>query len=367
MKLSRKNLGRVATTFLATAMLASLTAVPAFATEEPATTPKTVTITKNVLKDKDAYAPATTFNFKVKPWTGDYETGALIQPGPVNGVYFTGTDGQKTDTGSIASAPKADDVDGVGDDTVAVVGNTTLTIDETLMLQQAPGIYRYEVTEENGTYDGMTYSQETKYLDVYVTIENGEKSVSSYTFVDKDDTKVKDNGIFENKYNETEGANRELKVEKVIAGSQASPSQEFDFNITINGAPNEQYKIVKTNASDSTEAIPNVDYLVSGQQATFTLQGGEYITVYGLSPNDTYTVAEADYTKLGYTTEVKVDDTVQDPTNKTISGEEDTVTVTNTRDASAPTGIAMDIAPYALLVVIAAAGCFVFLRKRNED
>ncbi len=33
MKLSRKNVGRIATTFLATAMLASLTAVPAMAVD----------------------------------------------------------------------------------------------------------------------------------------------------------------------------------------------------------------------------------------------------------------------------------------------------------------------------------------------
>ena len=40
---------------------------------------------------------------------------------------------------------------------------------------------------------------------------------------------------------------------------------------------------------------------------------------------------------------------------------------TNTREAVSPTGLIMDIAPYALLVVVAAAGCFVFLRKRRED
>ena len=40
---------------------------------------------------------------------------------------------------------------------------------------------------------------------------------------------------------------------------------------------------------------------------------------------------------------------------------------TNTRNAVSPTGLIMDIAPYVLLVVVAAAGCFVFLRKRRED
>lgn len=39
----------------------------------------------------------------------------------------------------------------------------------------------------------------------------------------------------------------------------------------------------------------------------------------------------------------------------------------NSRNSSTPTGIVMNVAPYALLVVVAVAGCFVFLRKRNED
>ena len=43
------------------------------------------------------------------------------------------------------------------------------------------------------------------------------------------------------------------------------------------------------------------------------------------------------------------------------------MTFINTRDAVSPTGIVMNVAPYALLVVVAAAGCFVFMRKRRED
>ena len=50
-----------------------------------------------------------------------------------------------------------------------------------------------------------------------------------------------------------------------------------------------------------------------------------------------------------------------------VNGQDVNVTITNYMQTVAPTGLAMDIAPYALLIVVAAAGCFVFLRKRNED
>ena len=50
-----------------------------------------------------------------------------------------------------------------------------------------------------------------------------------------------------------------------------------------------------------------------------------------------------------------------------MNAQDNAVTITNTKETVNPTGVVMDIAPYALLVVVAAAGCFVFLRKRRED
>lgn len=54
-------------------------------------------------------------------------------------------------------------------------------------------------------------------------------------------------------------------------------------------------------------------------------------------------------------------------TSSDVQNDNPTHTITNTRSTTTPTGIVMNVAPYALLVVVAVAGCFVFLRKRNED
>ena len=51
----------------------------------------------------------------------------------------------------------------------------------------------------------------------------------------------------------------------------------------------------------------------------------------------------------------------------TMGSAEKNVVFYNTRDAVSSTGIVMNVASYVLLVVVAAAGCFVFLRKRRED
>ena len=118
-------------------------------------------------------------------------------------------------------------------------------------------------------------------------------------------------------------------------------------------------------------------------QVQVSLSDGEYVRVYGLSENDKYIITETDYSGLGYQTQYVISGTKSDDytdvtfTDGTSTGEQtvdvgtelkiDYVTFENDREASTPTGIVMNVAPYALLVVIAAAGCFVFLRKRDED
>lgn len=363
MKLTRKSIGRIAASFVATAMLATMAIVPASAANMSGAV---VDITKQITKDTNTYAPNTSFTFQVEPYMKGTEDGAVVQAGPVGGVYFSMNEGAKVYTGTISSTPADTDI---GQTTLTLTQKLGLQIDENVLLAKDPGVYRYEVSEvtPEDKYDGIDYTTEVKYFDVYVTTDStGKKVISAYTFVNADGD-TKDDGVFVNDYdNETTGANKTLKVEKVLAGDQASPNQEFKIDITINGASGERYKIVKTNTADAVETM-TVTYLTSGEMQTIELQGDEYVTIYGLSPEDTYTVAEHDYrTNLNYTATYKVDDTdVNSVTNQTISDDNDVVTITNTRDASTPTGIMMDIAPYAVLVVIAAAGCFIFLRKRH--
>ena len=106
-----------------------------------------------------------------------------------------------------------------------------------------------------------------------------------------------------------------------------------------------------------------------------TLKHNERVHIYGLSDGQQIDITESKVAGKGdggryQTTTYTVDD------GEVKSGEACTVHFTdanvdvsylNTLNAVSPTGLIMDIAPYALLVVVAAAGCFVFLRKRRED
>lgn len=331
-----KMLRRLAALLMAGTMMAAMsTGVFADETTDGGSTPPVnVTITKELTKGVNDYAPNTTFNFSITP-------GTAVDATPNSDAIYAGLQGGATITEDITSAPKASDI---GNETITV-GTTNITIDNTKFT--APGIYRYVVTETPGNYEGVAYSTETKYFDVYV---DSNKNVYSYAFVDPANPKEKDDGVFTNEYGTADKPVSDLTISKTVEGNQGDKTKDFTFTIKVDGAAGEQYYV-----NDKLT-------LVSGTSADITLKNGESVTIYGLSANDTYTVTEADYTSDGYTTTIG-----QEKTNTktgTISADT-TVAFVNTKNATTPTGIVMNIAPYVLMVAVAAVLAVVFLRKRN--
>ena len=330
-----KMLRRAAAMLLAgTMMMAMGTTV--FADNEP----KNVTITKEITKDANDYAPATTFEFQITPGTPvDASEGQdAVYRGPDGGAYFA------EGAGRITSSPNADDIGKA----MITVGTTTISIDNTKFT--APGIYRYNVTEKQGDYEGVKYSEETKYFDVYV---NSEKDVYAYTFTNAAAADGKDDGKFINDYGTAEGYKiYDVKITKKVTGNQGDKSKDFSFIIDASGDDGEQFYVTYGDGKTVT--------LVTGEDSqTITLKDGQSAIIHGLSATDTYRVDEVDYTKDGYTT------TVDGAKEGSIS-EDTTVIFTNHKEAAAPTGIMMNIAPYVLMVAVAAVLAVVFLRKRNS-
>lgn len=325
-----KTLRRVAAMLLAGTLMMAM-GTTAFADNEP----KNVTITKEITKDANDYAPATTFEFQITPGTPvDASEGQdAIYRGPDGGAYFA------EGAGKITSAPDLSDIG----ETTTTVGTTTISIDNTKFT--APGIYRYNVTEKQGTYEGVNYSGETKYFDVYV---NSNKDVYAYTFTNTAAADGKDDGVFTNDYTMI----YDVKITKKVTGNQGDKSKDFSFTIDASGADGEQFYVTYGDGKTVT--------LATGKDSqTITLKDGQSATIHGLSATDTYSVEEVDYTKDGYTT------TVDGAKSGSISADT-TVTFTNHKEATAPTGIMLNIAPYVLMVAVAAVLAVVFLRKRNS-
>lgn len=351
MKLTRKSIGRIAASFVATAMLATMAIVPASAANPEDI--DTVTIKKAITASENVKIPNTFFTFTVDEGEGvpAKEGSPAIDDGVEGAVYFAEGD----DT--ITFNPATDK---------SFVKETNISVDTSKFT--APGIYRYVVEETAGSYDGMTYDTSEHTLDVYVTNGADGSYDFAYIFDGKayGDAEGKTDGTITNTY-----TTHKVTVGKTVEGNQGNTDKDFSFTVTVNGAEGEQYTLIKEN--DTEHPIT----LTSGTPQPVSLKDGQTFVIYGLSENDTYTVVEDDYSSEGYVTsydpayaedDKRTDDDVQSGNSISsvkIGNDDDSVMFYNYKDASTPTGIMMDIAPYAVLVVIAAAGCFIFLRKRH--
>lgn len=372
-----KALGRVATTFVAATMLASVSAVPAFAAYDPgATYTSKVTFNQYLVLDVNAKAP--TFNnitYTIAGVAGKNSDGMPITSGinpeavVVSFDGFASTDTVNTDTvGNVVGQGKSY----VSDEVSLDLSNVTFT---------EPGIYRYSIDPDwavdTTAVDGVTLSTDVHYLDVYVVDESGTLKVDSAVMHDTDATAGND-GEWDTTETKTNSfihtyQTKDLTLDKVVAGNMGNKNANFEFKIQVNSTDSSASKTYKIKYGVNGEKT-----VTSGEQGTtIELKHGQTATIYGLSANDTYTITETSYANDGYTTAYTVDvakaksapenATKDNTASGTMGSAEKNVVFYNTRDAVSPTGIVMNVAPYVLLVVVAAAGCFVFLRKRRED
>ena len=385
----RKNLGRVASTIVATALLASVATVPAFAVGVNGTGASEnevtqIPVTKTITTDGNTYAPNTTFKFKVDEGAaGTLEDGEQTRPviaGVAGGLGTVDTDGKYYFT--IVSTP---DEDGELSGSFKFDGN--IIVNNYVFDNVAPGIYHYTAQEVAGNYDGIDYDTTTSFdIYVYVMVDEGENYVG-YVVTTNANTPTaagKAELAFKNDYGKDNDGTHDVLIKKIVAGDQGDQNTgEFKFDVKVDGADDELYKVVVD--YDSTTENAGKDstiVLTSGTAQEVTLKHNGTIHIYGLSETDKYTVTEkntttqgsgAVVTNDGYTVtdtdnaEGSPDGTVTGTTSSDVQNDTPTHTITNTRSTTTPTGIVMNVAPYALLVVVAVAGCFVFLRKRNED
>ena len=387
MKLN-KTFGRVATTLVAAAMLASL-AAPVYATGEFGEIGKelsSITIEKQLVLPDEVDTPSQVFNFEIKSATVATEGADLTIDENVTRELYSGVGASANVTkGSvnINTGTRSQEADGNGNDTITA--DVTLTLPNSGF--QKAGIYKYTIDETND-FTNTDYIDKTGSLDLYLIVEreNGDSEVNSNdsfivtgAFVypantavsatsssSKTETWVNYYKLDENQQSKVNA----LSFTKSIKGAMGNLSDTFTFEVAVTGvADGTTFKYVHSDNSSVEQEVKAAD----GKLTFAGVGNGDTITVKGLDMGESYVITEQDSGK-GYV--VTTDDNDEDNNKNdksatlTVSENEETVVntvFTNTRVAVSPTGLAMDIAPYALLVVVAAAGCFVFLRKRSED
>lgn len=359
MKLTKKTLGRAAAAFLATAMLASFTAIPAFAAPATVSFTKTIDMTSAV----GATVPNAIYSYSVEAGTphAATETTPEIKAGvgspTIANVVFT-----PADTITANKAAK------------------TVNVNFSNVKFQSAGIYRYKITEKDPTVAGLATSEDDDvfYLDVYVTnVDGGDVEISSYMML-KDDNAVPTISNNKPAYDtgkKTTGdtdayTTYTLTITKNVAGNMADMTKDFSIDVdfaSLSAGTKVTSDGVASGAAGADGAVSvnksnfknNVSLEITGVPAD-----AEYTVVENLSSNDGYTVTctvdEVDKTVTYDSEEYSIE-------KQSVNEMNHEVVVTNTKTSSAPTGIVMNVAPYVLLVVVAAAGCLVFLRKRNNE
>lgn len=369
--MEKRMLKKVSTVTAAGIMMTAMLGMQVSAAESSdseAAVKKNPTITKQITKESNIYAPKTTFKFTVAPGTAvpAGRNQKAIYAGPANGVTL--------DKDVIASVPADSDI---GNEKITV-GTTKLNVNESVFTKgedAKPGIFRYVVSEaatdnDGNKYEGVAYTTEQKYFDVYVTSDDdGNLEVSSYLFVDKNNPESKGEGVFTNDYSSHHDTLKDLTVKKEVTGNQGNRNKDFKFTIKVDGAAGEQYYVTFSDGKAPTT-------LVSGETKTITLKDNETAKIFGLSETDEYTVTEASYADDGYTTTIDNEEkltatgTIKKDTEArtTAANGDKNITVVNDKTTNSPTGIFLHVAPYIALIGAAIASSLLFFRrKRAKD
>ena len=400
----RKNFNKLATLALSGMMVMSM-AVPAFATPQKANE-----WTKVLFTDTATPAPVTTFKFKV--------TAQPAQEITVGTTKFT--------TGSAAhDAVKFGEVtyrDGEYGDVIyqdndpnkkamgrQIKKTVEITVD-TAKLHDGPGYYLFQMQEEHGGYEGIQYSRGI--YDVLVYWEKDQKPVA---FVQKQgvgnwikeegkancklDTIYNNYGMHEPPVNpdpnpnpdphnpdpdpEPNDSTHDVFIKKVRKNNIGADQAEFKFNITVTPDKKKQKEFYgwrkgekKENATDYTAFNGKVG--LNGVKLTANSEEG--IQIGGLTKGDKITVTETDGTS--YTMTVKDNNDNQKTYIQQLSNEtnlnqyyfafnslEDggVVEVINTKNGATPTGIVMNVAPYAMMLAVAGGLGVVFVNRKKEE
>lgn len=346
----KKKMTRVSTAVLTASMITVLGAAPAFAT-----TPEelsgvcgggseaitSVPITKTVTTDGHTYAPATSFAFTVSNGAAGTYDGNVVDAGVTGGLTISGTASFDPSDFEMSDSYSSN--------------ASSVTVDASRFTK--PGVYHYVITETEGSYEGITYDSSS--YDVYVYVYNSSTGNSLYVgnvVSVKGETKC--DLVFTNDYGKTCDTTHDVIITKKIAGNAAYNQDKFDFAVSVDGAEGEWYQVIVKESADSEETEY---HLVSGADpVTYAIGDGGSIHIYGLSASDVYTVNEADYSGDGYVT-------TNGENSGTLTQDGTSITVTNTKNNTVPTGVARMVTPFAAMVAAALCGLFFLFKRRSRE
>lgn len=339
---------RLAAAFAAVTLAATAFAVPAFAANAPVNGPSAVTFDKYLVLDESANVPNATFTFTV-----------------------SGTDSENVTVGEAVFSPETTTYDEVqsGDSLTLGEGKkyaaVGVTADFSGVSFSAPGVYRYTIQENATTVPGVTADNKTYNIDIQVTTDdNGTLSIGDVAFSSGSAQKATG---FVNTLGSTG-----LTLKKTVTGNQGDRNKYFTFTVALENAPKGSVYSVTLPTTDAYSPADPTSITVDENgtaTAAFHLKHNQSLVINGLTEGVKYTITET--SEDGYTTTYKVNNGgAQSGTataQQTMGDTSQTVEFINDKQGTVPTGILLDVAPYAALAAFAgvALGLLAAGKKRR--
>jgi pilin isopeptide linkage protein len=425
-----KKFKKLLSMLLATTMICSINAMPAYAdnesaaeTESETTTTKvagqirddtggikTLPFTK-VLKTNNAMIMTDTeFEFTMVPDTPseDEKSGLPYQAGPSLGdngkVTLSVSSASKDEITTLVNTATTDSnktyVEGLAESSVEGI-KLDGSFDLSDLTFDGAGIYRYLVqeTEDTGSSATITYDTTQFIVDLWVNPNGGIYVIQSQLYASSDKKPL----VFENSFKTSS-----IKIQKNVNGTKyVSPDTEYTFWIKIptggtsidlteglaisakryttgNNTPEDidSIKVGGTMAQEqSTATAKDTTNESNNGWCSFTLKDGQYLEIAGLPAGMVYYLFEEDYQSKGYVTYHKTEtgDNITTPaadsfTNDNKGSDASGTTVLgknaifylNTADLPANTGIVLDVMPYVAIVLAAAACALLFISRKKR-
>ena len=412
----KKNLNKLATLALSGMMVMSM-AMPAFAE----TWKDVSNFPKVVHTDGKTLAPSTTFEFEVSALPAEGKHKYKVK---VNGQDVEKSEDTKD---GIPNALKLSPVtfkpgpDKLGTPDEApnkgahFEENSTVQIDEDAFKGKDNGIYVYKLTEKDSGYEGVIYSKaeykvyvfkyqddagNDKFATEFVAVKNAKGEVISQKV-----TKINNNYGKHNPPenpdippvtppvtppgdNPNDTTHDVVITKKIIKGGYANMNESFDFYVTIKPKRRTNKEIpemyhVEPVSKKAGYALGFKALTADVESAAFKVSHEDGIHIFGLTIGDEVIIREG---KNEYVMTVKdtspavetylskivpaKDKDQKDIENTgafTLKKDEAKVEVENKKLYVAPTGLVMNVAPYALMLAVAGGMGVVFLNRKKEE
>ena len=358
-------------------LLVSLLAMPVSAVKGG-----TTTFNKYLILNENAHVPDADFTFKIAPGTPVPADSASGMPAIYAGI------GAPT-VFEAAFSPDDEAITTVADNEVTLESGEAyakkqVTVDFSSVDFTAPGIYRYTITENDPTSQSGVEIEgnSTRTLDVYVEYTDDSATTLAVKHYVLQDGTANPNKATKSKGFTNTYTTYDLTLEKNVTGNQGDREKYFEFTVVIsNAVEGTKYSVDVTTDADANPTVDgdektNSDTLIVGENrtvtATYYLKHGQSIKIQGLTEDTEYTISETSYSADGYTTTYKIDNGTEVTSNATPSenntmGTADhTVTFTNTKNGTVPTGILLETAPYLILGAVVVVGLVVLFATRRR-